>query len=99
VYENCTQASLTNFRRVTMRGIKAVGGGTTGNLKTGSWHVTPIRLVPSRLLVPTLTNDPSAVPVVKHGRAASPAGATPGKPSADGSSFGVQWVRVANRGL
>jgi hypothetical protein len=61
--------------------------------------VTPIRLIPGRLLVPTLTMDRSDLTVIRHGRATSPAGATPGKPSRDGSSFSVDWVKVANRGF
>ena len=91
----CTQASLANFHKVTMQKASAVGGGTTGNLKHRPWKVTPVKLVPGRLLVPMLTNNPAAVTYFKHGRAASPAGATPSAPSHDGSSFSISWVKVA----
>jgi hypothetical protein len=100
VQYTCEEASLANFRSVTMHGIAATGDGKTGNLSNRSWRIIPIKLVPTRLTVPTIS--PSAISSGKRGKtgqAKSPAGATPGKPSDDGSSFGVKWVAVATRGL
>jgi Peptidase A4 family len=100
VQYTCQEASLADFRSVTMRGISATGDGAKGNLSKRSWRIVPIKLVPTQLTVPTIS--PSAISSGhrgKQGQAKSPAGATPGKPSDDGSSFGVKWVAVATRGL
>jgi hypothetical protein len=98
--EYCQEASLADFRSATMRDISAVGNGSTGNLADPRWRVIPIRMVPSRLTVPVLSASAiSSSHNGEKGRAASPAGATPGKPSADGRSFSWTWIKVATRGI
>ncbi len=92
----CKQASLANFGQAGMTGISAVGNGQTGTLSNPDWKVVPVQLVPSTLTVPTLNPEASST---GKGKAASPAGATPGPVSTDGSAFNVQWVAVATRGL
>ena len=92
----CHQASLANFGQAGMTGISAVGNAQTGTLTNPDWKVIPIQLVPATLNVPTL--NPEA-PGGGKGKAASPAGATPGPVSTDGSAFNIQWVAVASRGL
>ena len=97
---NCTEASLANFGAVTMRNISATAHGKAGNLKDSRWKVLPVKLVPSKLIVPTI--NPTATgagPGGKKGQAASPAGATPGAVSKDGTSFNLHWVKVATNGL
>jgi hypothetical protein len=96
VHWTCHQANLANFGSMTMRNLSAVGNGSTGNLNDPDWQVTPIQLVPSKLNIPTL--DPE-LPTPPKGRASSPAGATPGPVSADGSQFDLNWVAVANTGV
>jgi hypothetical protein len=62
--------------------------------------VIPIRLVPSKMTVPVIS--PTAISSShrgQQGEAKSPAGATPGKVSADGRSFSWRWVKVATKGL
>jgi hypothetical protein len=101
----CSQANLTNFGSATFSGISATGNGATGNLSDPDWNVTPIQLVPGQLLVPTITHNgesdtaPAEATVAHEGHASSPAGATPGRPTVDGSSFKVKWVAVATKGV
>jgi hypothetical protein len=92
----CHQANLANFGSVGMTGISATGNGQTGTLTDPDWNVIPVQLVPSPLLVPSL--DPETTNIVKQ-HASSPAGSTPGPPSADGTSFTQTWVPVAQAGL
>ena len=100
VVYTCKQASLANFRSVTMRGISAVGDGTSGEPLEDELEGCPDQAradeahgaddQPLRdLLVPQRQEGPGEV----AGRR------DPGKPSDDGSSFGVKWVAVATRGL
>ena len=96
VVYTCSEASLANFGTVSMRGISIVGNGKSGSLTDHRFAVTGVRLVPGRLRVPTL--NPNAR-TDKQGRAASPAGATPGPVSSDGRSFHIRWVKVATRGI
>ena len=96
----CKQASLANFGAVTMRDISAVARGAAGTLRDPRWKVLPVRLVPSKLIVPTISPTATvAGPGGKRGQAKSPAGATPGPVSRDGKSFSLKWVAVATRGL
>jgi hypothetical protein len=97
-YETCQEASLANFGTVRMRSVSAVGNGATGTLTDPNWEVIPIRLVPTTLTVPT--NDQTAITSGKRGKigqATTPAGATPGPFSADGSSFEIKWIPVARK--
>ena len=97
---NCTEASLANFGEVSMRNISATAHGKAGTLKDPRWKVLPVKLVPSRLIIPTI--NPTATgagPGGKKGQAASPAGSTPGPISKDGTSFSLRWVKVATGGL
>ncbi len=97
---NCSEASLSNFGAVTMRNISATAHGKAGTLKDPRWKVLPVKLVPSKLIVPTI--NPTATgagPGGKKGQAASPAGSTPGPISKDGTSFNLHWVKVATGGL
>jgi hypothetical protein len=96
VYWVCHEANLANFGTVTMRNISAVGNGATGALNDPDWTTIPIQLVPSKLNIPTL--NPDALTPAKA-KASSPAGATPGPASADGTSFGITWVPVATAGV
>jgi Peptidase A4 family len=97
---SCYQASLANFGQVTMRKISAVGRGTTGTLRDPRWKVIPVKLVPSKLIVPTISDSATAAgPGGKRGQAKSPAGSTPGPVSPDGTSFKLRWVKVATKGL
>jgi hypothetical protein len=96
VYYTCTEASLANFGAVSMHGISIIGNGKSGSLTDPRFAVTGVKLVPGRLRVPTL--NPNAR-TDKQGRAASPAGATPGPVSSDGRSFHIRWVKVATRGI
>jgi hypothetical protein len=93
----CSEANLANFGSVTIRSISAVGNGATGALNNPNWTTIPIQLVPSKLNIPTL--DPEATQAPPKAKASSPAGATPGPPSPDGSSFGITWVPVASPGV
>ncbi len=98
----CHEANLANFGKVAMRDISMKGKGVTGTLNSPNWKVIPIRLVPSKLTVPTLLPGPNSAKSttpVRKGRAQSPAGATPGAVSRDGRSFDLKWVPVATRGL
>ncbi len=96
----CAQASLANFGTVRIRNISAVARGSSGNLRNPRWKVIPVKLVPGELLVPRLSTTATAVgPGGKKGRAKSPAGATPGPVSRDGSSFSLKWHQVAGRGV
>ena len=92
----CHEANLANFGALTMRNISAIGNGNSGNLSDPDWNVTPVQLVPTKLTVPTLAPEVSDTTT---GRATSPAGATPGPASPDGSAFTDTWTAVANRGL
>jgi hypothetical protein len=99
---SCHQANLTDFGAVTMRDISAVGKGSTGTLTDPRWKVARVRLVPGKLLVPTILpgpNSASASTPIRRGRALSPAGATPGAPSANGTSFKLRWIPAPSRGL
>jgi peptidase A4-like protein len=93
----CNEANLANFGTVTMRSISAVGNGATGALNNPNWTTIPIQLVPSKMSIPTLNPEQTQAP--PKAKAASPAGATPGPPSPDGSSFGITWVPVASPGV
>jgi Peptidase A4 family len=96
----CTQANLANFGEVNIRNISAVAKGTKGNLTDRRWKVVPVKLVPGKLLVPTISSSATAAgPGGKKGKASSPAGSTPGPVSRDGSSFTMKWVPVATKGL
>ncbi len=96
VLYTCREASLTNFGSVTMRNISAVGNGATGTLSDHNWRVIPIRLVPTTLTIPDINPTATATDHNgKQGEAKSPAGATPGKFSADGTSFSIRWIPVA----
>jgi hypothetical protein len=98
----CHEANLANFGSVTMRNISAVGKGSTGTLTDPSWKVMRVKLVPSKLLVPTLLPGPNAATAstpVRRGEAESPAGATPGPVSRKGNSFSLKWIAVAKSGL
>jgi hypothetical protein len=97
--QKCQEASLANFHHATMRNISAVANGSSGNLSNRRWEVVPIRLVPSLMTVPFVSQTAlSAGHNGLTGQAASPAGATPSKPSADGRSFSWTWLKVA-RGI
>lgn len=93
----CKEANLANFGSVTMRNISAVGNGATGALNNPSWTTIPIQLVPTKLSIPSLADEQTQAP--PKAKASSPAGATPGPPSPDGSSFGITWVPVASPGV
>jgi hypothetical protein len=98
----CHEANLSNFGSVTMRNISAVGQGTAGTLTHSGWRVIPLRLVPSKLVVPTLLPGPdtaTASTPIRRGRARSPAGASPGPVSRNGTSFNLKWVATATRGV
>ncbi len=93
---SCTQSSLVKFGAVALTGISAVGNGTSGTLSDPAWKVTRLRLVPGPVLVPSYSRNSAAASGPAHiGRAASPAGATPGPMSSDGRGFKVKWVAVA----
>lgn len=98
--ELCQEASLSNFHTATMRNISATANGSTGNLWDPNWKIVPVRLVPAPMTVPDIS--PTAISAGHDGapgEAASPAGATPSKPSKDGRSFSWTWVKVASRGV
>ena len=96
----CQEASLANFHKVTMRNISAVANGSSGGLNNKHWKVIPIRLVPAPMTVPVISETAiTSGHNGKIGQAASPAGATPSKPSADGRSFTWTWVKIASKGL
>ncbi len=98
----CHEANLANFGKVEMTSISAKAHGKAGTLADPRWDLIPVRLIPSKLVVPTLLPGPNAAKSttpIRKGRARSPAGATPGPPSQDGRSFSLRWIRVANRGL
>ena len=98
VQYTCQEASLTNFKTLTMRGISAVGNGAKGTLATPSWKVIPVRLVPTELTVPDISPTATATDHNgKKGIAKSPAGATPGAYSSDGSQFSINWVPLARK--
>jgi hypothetical protein len=102
VYYLCHRADLSNFDRVTIRGISATTRRGTGSLGNAHWSVSKVRLVPSKVTVPTLIPGPAidkSKVRVRKGIALSPAGATPGGISRDGRSFTVKWVPVANRNV
>ena len=85
----CNEANLANFGTLNMTGISATGNGETGTLTDPDWSVVPLELIPGQMTIPTLDPEASAS---GRGSASSPAGATPGQVSSDGSSFSVQWV-------
>jgi hypothetical protein len=93
----CGEANLANFGTVTMTNISAVGNGATGALNNPNWTTIPIQLVPAKMSIPSLEPEQTQAP--PKAKAASPAGATPGPPSPDGSSFGITWVPVASPGV
>jgi hypothetical protein len=100
VLYTCQEASLTNFGKITMRNISAVGNGHKATLTYKKWQVIPIRLVPTKLTIPDVNPTATATDHNgKKGEATSPAGATPGKYSSDGSSFGIKWVPIARQGV
>jgi hypothetical protein len=90
----CSEANLANFGTVTMRNISAsTANGKSGTLTNPDWNVTALQLIPSKLRIPTL--DPEVV-TSSTGKASSPAGATPGQYSSDGSSFDTTWSQHPN---
>jgi hypothetical protein len=90
----CSEANLANFGTVTMRNISATtANGKSGTLTNPDWNVTALQLIPSKLRIPSL--DPEAV-ASTTGKASSPAGATPGQYSSDGSSFDTTWSKQPN---
>ena len=90
----CSEANLANFGTVSMRGISATtANGKSGTLVDPDWAVTALQLIPSKLRIPTL--DPEVV-TSSTGKAGSPAGATPGAYSSDGSSFDTTWSQKPN---
>jgi Peptidase A4 family len=99
----CSEANLANFGSVTMRNISATTkDGQTGTLSDPDWLVTPLQLVPSKLLVPNLgpsglnpQDNPQGTNPTDTGKATSPAGATSGAYSSDGTSFATTWVANA----
>ena len=93
----CGEANLANFGTVTMRNISAIGNGATGALNNPNWTTIPIQLVPAKMSIPSLEPEQTQAP--PEAKASSPAGATPGPPSPDGSSFGITWVPVASPGV
>jgi hypothetical protein len=102
VYYLCHRADLSNFDQVTIRGIAATTRSGAGSLSNPDWRVLHVRLVPSKVTVPTLLPGPAVDKSkvrVRKGIALSPAGATPGGISPDGRSFTVKWVPVANRNV
>ena len=82
-----------------MRSISAVANGKGGNLSNPRWKVIPVRLVPAPMTVPSISPTAISAATGPSGEAASPAGATPSKPSKDGSSFSWTWLKVASRGV
>jgi hypothetical protein len=100
LYFVCSQANLTNFGALTMRNVSVTtSSGTTGTLNDSDWRVIPIQLVPGPTLVPNLSqSDPDAATSQGKQTAASPAGASPGQPSSDGSSFTITWLPVSTKG-
>lgn len=87
----CSEANLANFGSVGMTAVSATtSAGETGTLTDPNWTVLPIQLVPSPVLIANL--NPEAPGPTQTGKASSPAGATPGPVSPDGSSFSVTWV-------
>jgi Peptidase A4 family len=100
VQYTCSQANLANFGAVNIRNISAVAKGTKGTLTDQRWKVVPVKLVPGKLIVPTISPTATAAgPGGKRGKASSPAGSTPSPVSRDGSSFTMKWVPVASKGL
>jgi hypothetical protein len=101
----CSEASLANFRSVTMRGISATGMSLNGAIETGTlanrhWRVMPVRLVPGKMTVPFISTTAISASHRGHtGQAASPAGSTPGPVSKDGRRFTTKWVKVATKGI
>ena len=96
---NCSQANLTNFGSVTMRDVSATTTkGETGTLTDSNWRVIPIQLVPGPVLVPNLQESPEASSPADKQTAPSPAGASPGPPSGDGSAFTITWLPVSTKG-
>ena len=101
IQSTCYPGSLANFHQVTMRNISAVAHGVTETLANPNWKVIPVRLVPGKIYVPTLSTDGTAnwsiaSPIVQ---AASRAGANPGPVTSHGTRFTMTWVRVAKPGL
>jgi hypothetical protein len=105
IQQTCSEASLANFRAVTMREISATavslkGAKQTGTLANPSWTVIPVRLVPSKMTVPFIsTSAISASHRGRTGQAASPAGSTPSPVSKDGKRFTFKWVKTATKGV
>ena len=101
----CSEASLANFRAVTMRNISATaitlsGSRETGTLVNPDWRIIPVRLVPSKMTVPFISTTSISASHRGHtGQAASPAGATPGNVSKDGKRFSWKWVKTATKGV
>ena len=98
----CHEADLAHFDDVTIGGISATAHKVHGTLTDPRWDVYRVRLVPSKLKVPTLLPSPTidrSKVRIRKGSAASPAGATPGAVAADGRSFTVKWVPVAARNV
>jgi hypothetical protein len=98
----CHEANLADFGKVRMTSISATALRRAGTLADTRWNLLRLRLIPSKLVVPTLLPGPNAAKSttpVRKGRARSPAGATPGSPSRDGRSFSSKWIPVANGGV
>ena len=93
----CAEAPLANFGVVTISGIAVSRGSASGTLTTPAWTAVPIRLVPgpvgSPVPAPAGLGGNENTPVIKPSGA--PFGATPGRPSADGTAFRVSWLPKA----
>jgi hypothetical protein len=110
IKQACSEASLANFRQVTMREISATavtftanGKKTTtqtGTLANPGWTVIPVKLVPGKMTVPFISNTAISASHRGHtGQAESPAGSTPGPVSKDGKRFTFKWVKTATKGV
>jgi hypothetical protein len=94
----CAEAPLANFGAVTISKIGVTSGSASGTLTTPAWTAIPIRLVPGsglavRIPTPAGLGSAEITPALKPSGA--PFGATPGKPSADGTAFRVSWIPKA----
>jgi Peptidase A4 family len=101
IRSQCVEASLADFGALTMRGIRASGRGASGTLADSAWKVTAVRLVPGHLTgslgleEPGMETAASTATAAPAGPTGTPAGATPGPISPDGSSFTIRWLRNA----
>jgi hypothetical protein len=94
---SCRQVPLANFGSVTFTKVAALAsinglGDQGGTITSTLWQATPIQLVPrpSQRFFGDVVERPDAT--------TGAAGATPVGLSADGGSFGVNWVAKATAG-